>query len=127
MKKRSTFFSALVLAVGVAIPVLAASPAAKPAAAQHRYYGNISDSNCGAHHKAGMSARDCTLACVKAGAKYVFVYRGKVLAITNQDDPGLAKYAGEHVRVEGTRSHDAMTIASIAPVSSRSSKKKSKM
>lgn len=126
MKRHLTLVSSLVLAVGLALPLLAA-PAAKSNSVEHRYYGNISDSNCGAHHPAGMSPRQCTLACVKKGAKYVFVYRGKVLAINNQDNPELEKYAGEHVRVEATRKHDALTIASIAPVRSRSRKKKSTM
>ena len=44
--------------------------------------GMISDSECGLSHAkmkdAKMSDKDCTLACVKAGAKFVFVSGGKV-------------------------------------------------
>lgn len=123
-------FTSALLVFGLSIPTYAVPPAARPAAKktasafkEHRYYGDISDSNCGAHHKMA-SARDCTLACVKQGAKYVFVYRGKALGIANQDNPDLAKYAGEHVRVTGTRSHDIVTIASIAPVTRRVHTKK---
>jgi len=50
-------------------------------AAEHTWTGIISDNMCGgshagmmaAHPDAKMTAHDCTNACVKAGAKYVFV------------------------------------------------------
>src|ERR1039458_5521000 len=49
-------------------------------AADRTWTGSISDSMCGATHKSAaehggkqMSARDCTLACVQNGGKYVFV------------------------------------------------------
>lgn len=93
---------------------------------EHAYYGDISDSNCGAHHKMPNNPRQCTLACVKHGAKYVFVTRSKVLMIENQNMPELEKYAGEHVRIMGTRSDGGkgITIASIR--AARRRKKKSK-
>lgn len=123
MKKRLMLFLALVLTLGLVMPAFAAPPKAKSASKEHRYYGDISDSNCGAHHQMA-DARKCTLACVKHGAKYVFVSEGKVLAIANQDDPDLEKYAGEHVRIMGTRSHDTITIASMTHVKPRHRKKK---
>ncbi len=123
MKKRLMLFLALVLTLGLVMPVFAAPPKAKSTSKEHRYYGDISDSNCGAHHPIP-DARKCTLECVKKGAKYVFVYRGKVLAIANQADPNLEKYAGEHVRITGTRSHDTITIASMVHVKPRPRKKK---
>jgi hypothetical protein len=49
-------------------------------AADQTWTGKISDSMCGATHKktaehgtSNISDRDCALACVKAGGKYVFV------------------------------------------------------
>jgi len=50
-------------------------------AAEHTWTGIISDNMCGgshagmmaAHPDAKMTAHDCTNACVKAGAKYVFL------------------------------------------------------
>src|SRR5665213_28934 len=64
--------------------------------------GMISDSMCGASHAkmmemhkgAKMTDRECTLACVKAGGKYVFVSDGKVYQIANQDMAALMKEAG---------------------------------
>ena len=49
-------------------------------AADMTWTGKISDSMCGASH-AGMGTKmsdhDCTVGCVKAGAKYVFVSKGR--------------------------------------------------
>ena len=52
--------------------------------------GRISDSMCGASHKSTMehsgkkmTDRDCALACVKSGGKYVFVSKGKVYNMDN--------------------------------------------
>ena len=66
---------------------------------------------CGAKHKMPGSPAECTAACVKAGSKYVFVRQGKVWDISNQDFADLAKLAGEHVRLKGTRSTDGKSIA----------------
>ena len=89
-------------------------------AADQTWTGSISDSMCGATHKAAaehggqqMSARDCTLACVKNGAKYVFVHSGKVYNIDNQDYAGLQEHAGHSVRLTGEMKGDTITVAKI--------------
>lgn len=84
--------------------------------------GMISDSMCGASHAkmmemhkdAKMTERDCTLGCVKAGGKYVFVSDGKVYQIANQDLPALQKEAGESVRLTGDVKGDTVTVSKIA-------------
>lgn len=82
--------------------------------------GTISDSKCGAMHPNGehngktMTARQCTQACIKGGAQYVFVSDGKVYSISNQTAPGLAKYAGENVKVTGAVMGDQITVSKIA-------------
>lgn len=91
--------------------------------------GQISDSQCGASHAkmmemhkdAKMTARDCTLACVKNGGKYVFVSSGKVYTIANQDFAPLQRYAGEDVRLTGAFNGDTITVSKVAA----SGKKKS--
>jgi hypothetical protein len=91
--------------------------------------GKISDSMCGAEHKAMMSehtkegevpantnksdqdkAHECTLACVKSGGKFVFVSGGKVYEIENQDYAGLQEHAGHAVKLTGEMSADGKTI-----------------
>jgi hypothetical protein len=84
------------------------------------FTGKISDSACGASH-AKMKAehsniksdRDCTLACVKAGSKYVLVSGGKVYDIENQNFPGLEEYAGDNVRMTGDLKGNTITVAKI--------------
>ena len=83
--------------------------------------GQISDSACGASHAKMLSSdkslktdRDCTLACIKGGSKYVFVSDGKVYNISNQKLAALKTYAGETVEVTGTMKGDTVTVSKIA-------------
>src|SRR2546423_8023467 len=101
-------------------------------AAPKTWTGKISDSMCGATHKVAaehgakaMSARDCTLACVKNGGKYVFVQNGKVYNIDNQDFGDLQAHAGHTVRLTGDMKGDTITVSKI--VMPGSTKKKAAM
>jgi hypothetical protein len=80
--------------------------------------GYIVDSKCGAK-AAHEGARDCTIQCVKQGAKYAFVNDAdqKVYAIENQDKVG--DHAGHHVTVKGSAEGDTLKLTSIemAPAS----------
>lgn len=78
--------------------------------------GTISDSMCGASH-GSTPAKQCTLGCVKKGAKYVVVVGDKVYGISNQDAPGLMKYAGENVKVTGTMKGDTIMVKKISKAS----------
>jgi len=127
MKKLLVMFFALPIALALSLPAVAQTAAKHGRQhTEHAYYGDISDSNCGAHHKMAGNERGCTTGCVKGGAHYVFVTGGKVLAIENQKQPELEKFAGEHVRVVGTKSADGqgITIASIRGATKRAAKKK---
>ena len=90
-------------------------------AAQQTLTGEISDSMCGASHAAmgemGKHPKDCTAACVKGGAKYVFVSNGKVHGIQNQNFSTLAANAGAKVQVTGDVDKDGknITMTKIAP------------
>ena len=75
--------------------------AATPFAAQQTWTGQISDSLCGAKHEEAaegegkMPDRECTLACVRGGSKFVLVVDGgKVLQIANQDNKDLTTLCG---------------------------------
>lgn len=88
-------------------------------AAEQTWVGKISDSDCGAKHKAAaehqaaMSDADCTAACIKEGAKYVFVHGGKVLKISNQDFVDLPMHAGHEVKLTGEMTDDSITVTKI--------------
>lgn len=85
-------------------------------AAQQTWTGEISDSMCGANHQAmAKSGRkvdpsQCTLECVKAGSKYVFVSKGQVFDIANQDLPDLQNCAGQRVQLTGDLGADGKSI-----------------
>src|SRR3979411_1266836 len=80
--------------------------------------GKISDSACGASHAKMMAEhkdlktdRDCTLACVKSGSKYVLVSDGKVYNIENQNLPDLQQRAGQNVQVTGDLKGDTIVVS----------------
>ena len=83
--------------------------------------GMISDSACGASHAKMMAEhanlktdKECTLGCIKGGAKYVFVSDGKVYNIANQSFSDLQKNAGDTVKLTGDMQGDTITVAKIA-------------
>jgi hypothetical protein len=88
-------------------------------AADQTWTGTISDSKCGATHKAmlehnkNLTDRSCTEACVKGGAKYVFASGDKVYALENQKDAALARYAGQMVTVTGELQGDTIKATKI--------------
>jgi len=89
-------------------------------AADEKWIGTISDSNCGASHKSAiehsgktMSDADCIAVCVKAGAKYVFVHEGKVYNIENQDAAGLVESAGQTLKITGTMTGDTIKVTKV--------------
>lgn len=81
--------------------------------------GMISDNMCGASHAKmmaahpGMTAAQCTAGCVKGGAKYVFVSKGKVYQIANQDSADVMKDAGESVSLTGDVNGDTVTVSKV--------------
>jgi hypothetical protein len=70
--------------------------------------GMISDSMCSASHAKmmaahpGMTDAQCTQGCVKGGAKYIFVSKGMVYQIVNQDMADVMKEAVESVQLPVT-------------------------
>ena len=91
---------------------------ATPLFAANTWNGIISDSMCGAKHGAGehgqkMTEKDCTTACVKGGADYVFVAGDKVYKIENQDFADLKAHAGEKVTLTGEMKDDTITVSKV--------------
>src|SRR5437764_14493329 len=86
--------------------------------------GMISDSACGASHAkmmaehkdAKMTDRDCTLACVRAGGKFVFVSNGKVYNIDNQDLAALMEYTGMTETLQGYVKGQTATVSNAAAI-----------
>jgi len=93
--------------------------AATSMAAEQTWTGQISDSACGAKHEEAvenegvMADRECTVACVRGGSKYVLVVDGKVLQIANQDNKDLATHAGHKVKMTGELKGSSITVSRI--------------
>ena len=107
----------MILASLAAAVILAASPAR---AADSTWKGQISDSMCNAKHADGdhgtkkMTDQQCVDACIKGGAKYVFVGEGdKIYKIANQNFAGLKAHSGHAVNLTGTMKDDTITVAKI--------------
>src|SRR6266851_4649050 len=58
----------------------------------------------------GKNPKDCTIGCVKAGGKYVFVSGDKVYDIKNQTFAALAANAGASVQLTGDIDKDGKTV-----------------
>jgi hypothetical protein len=100
--------------------VLVLSVASWALGADQTWAGKISDSKCGASHGSTehdgkkMSDRQCTAACVKGGAKYVFVNGdGKIYNLDNQDFAGLPVHAGHSVNLTGAMTGDTIHVSKI--------------
>lgn len=104
-KKFAISVVGLLLAGGMSLA--AASSAAKT------FVGSIGDSMCGAKHMMpGESDKDCTLGCVKQGAKYILIDpNGKIYQLSDQKKP--EQFAGAKVKVTGTLSGDTISVTSI--------------
>ena len=99
-------------------------------AADKTWTGKISDSMCGASHKAviehgggKMTDAQCTEACVKGGARYVFTSGGKVYTIANQDDKDLVTHAGKTVRLAGDMQGTSIVVSKITTPAKKARKK----
>ena len=93
-------------------------------AEQQTWSGQISDSRCGAVHEEDADAagggpqgaptpRECTLACIRGGSKYVFVMDDKVFQISDQKNPALETFAGDTVKLTGELTGTVITVSKI--------------
>lgn len=74
--------------------------------ADQTWTGWISTAMCGMAHM----DNKCIQNCVKASEKYVFVSKGRVREIQNQDFAELDKHAGHNVKLTGTLGADGKTV-----------------
>jgi hypothetical protein len=82
--------------------------------APETYEGIIADTRCEAKHssRAGLSAGDCTRACVHAGEQFVLIDGDKAY-ILEGNAPALKRAAGERVKVTGKLNGNAIAVSSV--------------
>ena len=103
---KNLFLSALTVLVSVSCA----------AAAGTTWTGQITDNMCDKDHSMMASGgkqpdpKECTLACVKGGGKFVFVTKGNVYEVADQDLPALKAFAGSTVQLTGEMQSDGKTI-----------------
>jgi hypothetical protein len=113
MSKYALFAAAVFLSVISAI------------AAPNTWTGKITDSMCDKDHSMMATGgkqpnpKECTLACVKSGSKFVFVSGSKVYEIANQDLPALKTFAGDNVKLTGELESDGKAIKADKLVAAR--------
>ena len=106
-------------ALGVIVVIGAFAVVPATAQKDQTWKGAISDSMCNGKHQSGehdgkkMTDADCTNACMKKGAKYVFVSEGKVYKLANQKSKTIASHAGQEVELMGTIDGDTITARTI--------------
>jgi len=88
--------------------------------AQQKWVGQIGDSICGleANHSLGpdgkpLSAKECTLQCIKQGGSYVLISQGKVSKLANADKTQVRVFAGENVEVLDAFKGDQITVSKV--------------
>jgi uncharacterized low-complexity protein len=117
------------LACGTAILLAAHSNSARPAPTTvqqtesahasatptQTFNGIVTDTRCGAKHsaKVGLSAADCTRACVHAGEHFALVDGEKAYTLTG-DSAALKRLAGARVKVAGTLTGNIIAVVSVA-------------
>lgn len=103
----SGLFAAVLLIAGMSLSAQAET-----------FKGEVMDSTCAASgsHAAmqkdhpGLSAKDCTLECVKMGAKYVLYDASTKTAYKLSDQKKPEQFAGDKVDVSGTLDKATRTI-----------------
>jgi hypothetical protein len=115
------------IAILGALMILGIASLGRAKAAARSYTGEIMDSDCAkmGNHDAGYkmtstnSPKDCTIACVKAGSKYVLYNPTTKVTYELDDQQKLEQFAGQKVTVVGALNVSTKTIhvQKIEPVS----------
>lgn len=89
------------------------APAAQTPEDEPGFQGMVTDSRCGARHRrnSGMTSADCARQCVRQGASYVLV-DGEHRYRLRGGEEALNKFAGERVKISGTRQGSAIEVTS---------------
>ncbi len=99
--------------------VLSAAVLATAAEQPRSFTGVITDSMCGADHKAMNVSPDskCVLECVRHGSKYALLVGNNVYTLSDQQTP--EKFAAQKVRVTGVLNEKTKTlqVSKIEPLS----------
>ena len=123
MRTRSHRLSLILLALTAALAVTVTGIAQNSnnnSAQERTIVGYISDSSCGLKHMSGMGDdKNCTLACVKGGSKFVLADRDKkvVYRLDNTGQEKARDFAGQKVKVTGRITGKTIRVTAIEAAS----------
>jgi hypothetical protein len=91
------------------------SPAAPEAMPGGLYQGVVTDSRCGARHfkNSRLSPAECARTCVRQGASYILVDGNRRYKLVGSEE-ALDKFAGQRIRISGTRQGETIQVSSAA-------------
>ena len=86
----------------------------QPTEQMQTFEGMITDTRCGAKHSAaiGLTAADCTRACVHGGEQFSLIEGDKVYVLEG-DLPVLKQSAGRRAKVAGTLTGNKIAVSSV--------------
>lgn len=87
--------------------------AISPAPSGGIYQGVVTDSRCGARHirNSRLNPTECARMCVRQGARYVLVDGNRRYKLVGSEGT-LEKFAGQRIRVSGTRQGETIQVSS---------------
>jgi hypothetical protein len=93
----------------------AALPAPSSASATKTYQGMVTCSRCRAKHAAELArtATDCTIACVRTGARFALI-DGETVYELDGDMVSLKKVAGQRADIVGVARGKTITVSSVS-------------
>jgi hypothetical protein len=79
------------------------------------YEGIVTDTHCGAKHSAavGLSAADCTRACVHSGETFALVDGEKTYRLKGEE-AALKRVSGQRVKLAGTLTDNTISVGSVS-------------
>jgi len=89
--------------------------AISPAPPAGSYQGVVTDSRCGARHvrNSRLNPTECARLCVRQGATYILVDGNRRYKLVGSEET-LEKFAGQRIRVSGTRQGETIQVSSAA-------------
>jgi len=84
-----------------------------PAPSGGTYQGVVTDSRCGARHtrNSRLNPTECARLCVRQGASYILVDGNRRYKLVGSEE-ALEKFAGQRIRVSGTRQGETIQVSS---------------
>jgi hypothetical protein len=98
-----------------------AEPAHSSTVSTETFEGIVTDTHCGAKHsaKVGLSAADCTRACVHGGEHFALV-DGEKTYVLHGELERLKRMAGERAAIAGNLNGNTIEVVSVAEANPKS-------